>query len=259
MQPVPPSAMNVRSQSLQVPASLTSEANTVSDNGQKGDQDSPTPTRVKLLRSKSATLIPGSYDNLPTKPRPLSHHSTQTLPLPFSLIGLFPESQVLSNSPEADVFLKLCESIIEFLAGLSCQTFNPLQIIPDQSDEALPLRQPSRTTTSAEVKGSSGCPETGGNMPDSPQFLSHGCTQAVDIEVDQAERSACQALNLEGYWHSRRARITKIMLTLTTWQDDFDQDELRQVFSGKSLLPEFNVEAAKQDLIGIGENLVQSE
>ncbi|EWG38314.1 hypothetical protein FVEG_01569 [Fusarium verticillioides 7600] len=33
MQPVPPSAMSVRSQSLQVPASLTSEANTVSDNG----------------------------------------------------------------------------------------------------------------------------------------------------------------------------------------------------------------------------------
>nr|RBR00898.1 hypothetical protein FVER53263_01571 [Fusarium verticillioides] len=77
------------------------------------------------------------------------------------------------------------------------------------------------------------------------------------MEGDQAERSACQALNLEGYWHSRRTRITKIMLTLTTWQDDFDQDELRQVFSGMSLLPEFNVEAAKQNLIGIGENLVQ--
>lgn len=155
--------------------------------------------------------------------------------------------------------MELCNSILKFLAGLSSQKSSPLRIIKRQSHEAPPPDQVSNTMVGSEDDAQSS-PETCRDVPESLQSSTHGSTRLPDMEVDHTAGPACPALNVGDYWISRHVKmITKVMISLRTWKLDLDEDEFRSVFNGTSSLREVTVKAAKQMLISIGENLVQSE
>ncbi|KAF4998186.1 hypothetical protein FDECE_11863 [Fusarium decemcellulare] len=156
---------------------------------------------------------------------------------------------LLSKKPtsyqDSAVYLKLFDSILEFVAMLSSQRSNPLRQLPDRGSTS--LGQDSKFMD-ADMEGHGSSLDSQSQQPvciDDSMETSQDDSLAPEVPPDSPI-----------HWKSHQGRLTRALDDLVGWQLDFGDGDLSSMFAGSSPLDDLPVKNVMRLLISIGERLV---